>query len=114
MPSYKLSAGAIGLVVLVVMLPSSGISASQPHDQSEHPPKLLNYSKMTTKQLVDEGEKIIFGGIGKSKVKGAVGRGMCTLCHSFNGNAIAERAPDLLGITGRAPDRLKDPRYHLG
>ena len=114
MSSWRQPASAIGFVVLVVMLPSSRVSASQPHDQSEHPPKLLNYSKMTTRQLVDEGEKIIFGGIGQSKVKGAIGRGMCTLCHSFNGNTIAERAPDLLGITGRAPDRLKDPRYHLG
>jgi hypothetical protein len=27
---------------------------------------------------------------------------------------MAERAPDLVGITNRASNRLKDPRYHLG
>ena len=70
MSSWRQSVSAIGLVALVVIMLPSGISASQPHDQSEHPPKLLNYEKMTTRQLVDEGEKIIFGGIGKSKVQG--------------------------------------------
>ena len=114
MSSCKLSASAIGFVVLVVMLPSSGISASQPHDQSEHPPKLLNYSKMSTRQLVDEGEKIIFGGIGKSKVQGAVGRGQCPLCHAALEGMLDERAPNLFGATKRASERLKDPRYHLG
>ena len=114
MSSCKLSASAIGFVVLVVMLPSSGISASQPHDQSEHPPKLLNYSKMSTRQLVDEGEKIIFGGIGKSKDRGAVGRGQCPLCHSALEGMLNERAPNLFGATKRASERLKDPRYHLG
>jgi hypothetical protein len=114
MPGYKLSASAIGLVALVVMLPSSGVAASQPRDQSEHPPKLLNYSKMTTKQLIDEGEKIIFGGIGKSKVRGAIGRGQCPLCHTFHAGMSGERAPNLFGATKRASERLKDPRYHLG
>lgn len=69
---------------------------------------------MTTQQLADEGEKIIFGGIGQSKVQGSIGRGQCPLCHSFNANPVAERAPDLRGVTDRAPNRLKDPRYHLG
>lgn len=110
----KLSASAIGLVVLVVVLPSVGISASQPHDQNEHPPQLLNYSKMSTKQLVDEGEKIIFGGIGKSKARGAVGRGQCPLCHATQEGMLGERAPNLFGLPQRALARLKDPRYHFG
>jgi cytochrome c2 len=74
----------------------------------------LVMSEATTQQIADEGEKIIFGGIGQSKVQGAIGRGMCPLCHSFEGNPVAERAPDLRGVTDRAPNRLKDSRYHFG
>ena len=114
MSGWRQSASAIGFVALVVVMFPSGISASQPHDQSEHPPKLLNYEKMTTRQLVDEGEKIIFGGIGKSKDRGAVGRGQCPLCHSALEGMLNERAPNLFGATKRASERLKDPRYHLG
>ena len=69
---------------------------------------------MSTKQLVDEGEKIIFGGIGKSKARGAVGRGQCPLCHATQEGMLGERAPNLFGLPQRALARLKDPRYHLG
>ena len=100
--------------MLVVVLPSVEVSASQPRDQSEHPPKLLNYSKMTTRQLVEEGEKIIFGGTGLIKVPGSVGRGQCPLCHTALEGMSAERAPNLFGATKRASERLNDPRYHLG
>jgi cytochrome c2 len=104
----------IALAALIVLFPVNGTTAQQEGDLRDHPPKLLNYSKMTTQQLANEGEKIIFGGIGQSKVQGAVGRGMCPLCHAFNGNTLAERTPDLRGVTDRAPNRLKDSRYHLG
>ena len=65
----------VALVVLIMVPPVSGAAAPQENNQREHPPKLLNYSKMTTRQLVNEGEKIIFGGLGLAKVQGAVGRG---------------------------------------
>ena len=110
----SLYAQAISLAVLIILLPVSGTAAPQNDDPGEHPPKLLNYSKMTTRQLVDEGEKIIFGGLGKAKVQGAVGRGQCTLCHATLEGMLGERAPNLFGATKRATERLKDPRYHLG
>ena len=55
----------VALAALIILLLVSGTAAPQNDDPGEHPPKLLNYSKMTTRQLVDEGEKIIFGGLGK-------------------------------------------------
>ena len=104
----------VALAALIILLPVSGTAAPHNDDPGEHPPKLLNYSKMTTRQLVDEGEKIIFGGPGKAKVQGAVGRGQCTLCHATLEGMLGERAPNLFGVTKRASERLKDPRYHLG
>ena len=102
------------LAMLILLMPVNGITASQKDDPHEHPPKLLNYSKMTTRQLVDEAEKIIFGGLGQAKARGAVGRGQCTLCHATIEGMLGERAPNLFGATKRASERLKDPRYHLG
>lgn len=104
---------AIVLAALIILLPVNGFTAPQKDNLYEHPPKLLNYSKMTTQQLVDEGEKIIFGGLGRAGIQGAVGRGQCPLCHTFEGE-LGERAPDLFGVIKRASERLKDPRYHLG
>ena len=100
--------------LFTLLLPVNGTTAPQVDDPRDHPPKLLNYSKMTTRQLVDEGEKIIFGGLGLAKVQGAVGRGQCTLCHATLEGMLGERAPNLFGATKRASERLKDPRYHLG
>ncbi|MGH7259611.1 MAG: nitric oxide reductase [Nitrospiraceae bacterium] len=79
------------------------------------PPKVvqLDVYNSTPQQLADEGEKIIFGGLGQSKVQGAIGRGQCPLCHGFMPGFLSERAPNLFGITDRARERLKDPRYHL-
>lgn len=56
---------------------------------------------MTPQQLADEGEKIIFGGIGRSNIQGAIGRGQCPLCHGFKQGFGSERAPNLWGITVR-------------
>ena len=80
------------------------------------PPKevKLDVYNMPAQQLADEGEKIIFGGLGQSKVQGAVGRGQCPLCHGFMPELLSERAPNLYGIPKRAKERLNDPRYHLG
>jgi hypothetical protein len=50
------------LGALFNLLPVNGIAAPQVNNSSGHAPKPLNYSKMTTQQLVNEGEKIIFGG----------------------------------------------------
>ena len=71
-------------------------------------------SSLTVQQLADEGEKIIFGGIGLSRTQGAVGKGQCPLCHGFNQGYLSERAPNLFGVVARAKQRLEDPRYHKG
>jgi len=70
---------------------------------------------MSAQQLADEGEKIIFGGIGKNKEQGAVGKGQCPLCHAFHAGMLGERAPNLQGLPGRAgKERLEDPKYSMG
>jgi hypothetical protein len=114
MTRSSLHAQVVLLATLIVLMPLNGITASQKDNPYEHPPKLLDYSKMTTRQLVDEGEKIIFGGVGLAKTQGAVGRGQCPLCHMTRKGMLGERAPNLFGAIQRASERLKDPRYHLG
>jgi hypothetical protein len=37
-----------GMTALVIVSPATETPASQKDDPREHPPKLLNYSKMTT------------------------------------------------------------------
>lgn len=104
-----------GLAIFILLVGASKTPAQQQQeDFRKHPLKLLNYSKMTTQQLAEEGEKIIFGGPGRSKTQGAIGRGQCTWCHATIEGMLEERAPNLFGITRRASERLKDPRYHLG
>ena len=88
----NLYAQVVALAALIILLPVNGFTTPQKDDPREHPPKLLNYSKMTTRQLVDEGEKIIFGGLGLAKVQGAVGRGQCTLCHATREGQLGDRA----------------------
>ena len=107
---------AIGLMTLVLAT-LSAYGNWLPQVEGGFPPpqevKLDVYS-MTPQQLADEGEKIIFGGIGKSKEQGAIGKGQCPLCHAAQEGIIGERAPNLRGVIDRAQERLKDPRYHLG
>jgi cytochrome c2 len=102
------------LTALVIVSPATETPASQKNDHRERPPKLLNYSKMTTQQLVNEGEKIIFGGIGQSNVQGAMGKAQCPLCHAVREGQYRDSAPNLIGVTKRAAERLQDPRYRLG
>ena len=79
------------------------------------PPEVkLEFGTMSSQQLADEGEKIIFGGVGQSKVQGAIGKGQCPLCHGFNQGFLSERAPNLFGVPDRAKTRLEDPKYHKG
>lgn len=79
------------------------------------PPEVkLDFNSMSPQQLADEGEKIIFGGVGQSKTQGAIGKGQCPLCHGFNQGFLSERAPNLWGLPGRLDERINDPRYHKG
>lgn len=74
----------------------------------------LDFQSMSPQQLADEGEKIIFGGLGQSKVQGAIGKGQCPLCHGFQQGFLSERAPNLFDIPARALTRLDEPNYHKG
>jgi len=95
----------------------SGYGNWLPQVEGGFPPKeeKLDFSSMSPQQLGDEGEKIIFGGIGQNKVQGAIGKGQCPLCHAFHQGMLGERAPNLAGLTDRAgKERLEDPKYHKG
>jgi mono/diheme cytochrome c family protein len=106
----------IGGFMFLVAAALSGYGNWLPQVEGGFPPPevKLDFGSMSPQQLADEGEKIIFGGIGQSKVQGAIGKGQCPLCHGFNEGFLSERAPNLFGIPDRAKQRLEDPRYHKG
>ncbi len=89
------------MVLLTAVLSGFGNWLPQVEGGFPTPHIPLNAYSMTPQQLADEGEKIIFGGLGKSEVQGAIGRGQCPLCHGFKQGFYAERAPNLWGITAR-------------
>jgi cytochrome c2 len=95
-------------IILSVSAATASYANWLPQTEGGHPtPEVkLTVDNMTPQQLADEGEKIIFGGIGKSKEQGAVGKGQCPLCHAFHAEVGGERAPNLWGITARK--RLHD------
>jgi len=73
-------------------------------------PDLKSVYSMTTQELADLGETIIFGKVGGFKER-AIGRGQCPLCHVFKPGDIGNRAPTLFGIGKTAALRIKDPGY---
>jgi mono/diheme cytochrome c family protein len=107
----------IGGFMFFVAAALSGYGNWLPQVEGGFPPKeeKLDFSSMTPQQLADEGEKIIFGGIGQNKVQGAIGKGQCPLCHAFHQGMLGERAPNLIGLPERAgKERLEDQKYHKG
>ena len=107
----------IGGFMFFVAAGLSGYGNWLPQVEGGFPPAevKLDFSSMSAQQLADEGEKIIFGGIGKNKEQGAVGKGQCPLCHAFHAGMLGERAPNLQGLPGRAgKERLEDPKYSMG
>ncbi len=107
----------IGGFMFLVAAALSGYGNWLPQVEGGFPPKeeKLDFSSMSAQQLADEGEKIIFGGIGKNKEQGAIGKGQCPLCHAFHAGMLGERAPNLLGLPERAgKERLDDPKYSKG
>ncbi len=106
----------IGGFMFLVAAALSGYGNWLPQVEGGFPPKeeKLDFSSMTPQQLADEGEKIIFGGIGQSSVQGAIGKGQCPLCHGFQKGFLSERAPNLFGLPDRLKERIEDPRYHKG
>ena len=107
----------IGGFMFLVAAALSGYGNWLPQVEGGFPPPdvKLVFDAMTPQQLADEGEKIIFGGIGQNKVQGAIGKGQCPLCHAFHKGMLGERAPNLDGLPERAgKERLEDPKYHKG
>jgi len=106
----------IGGMMFLVAAALSGYGNWLPQVEGGFPPPevKLDFGSMSPQQLADEGEKIIFGGMGQSKVQGAIGKGQCPLCHGFNEGFLSERAPNLFGIPDRAKKQLEDPKYHKG
>lgn len=106
----------IGGFMFLVAAALSGYGNWLPQVEGGFPPPevKLDFSSMSSQQLGDEGEKIIFGGIGQSSTQGAIGKGQCPLCHGFQKGFLSERAPNLFGLPDRLKERLDDPRYHKG
>ena len=107
----------IGGFMFLVAAGLSGYGNWLPQVEGGFPPAevKLDFSSMSAQALADEGEKIIFGGIGKNKEQGAVGKGQCPLCHAFHAGMLGERAPNLVGLPERAgKERLEDPKYSKG
>ena len=107
----------IGGFMFLIASGLSGYGNWLPQVEGGFPPPdvKLVFDAMTSQQLADEGEKIIFGGIGKNKEQGAVGKGQCPLCHAFHAGMLGERAPNLLNLPERAgKERLEDPKYSKG
>jgi cytochrome c2 len=105
---------AIGFYMVV-----TGIFASYsnwlPQTRGEVPPPAAKMEAgavdaMAVDKLADMGEAIIFGKVGGFAERG-IGKGQCPLCHTFKKGDIGDRAPNLIGISERAMERLKDPRY---
>lgn len=107
----------IGGFMFLIASGLSGYGNWLPQVEGGFPPAevKLDFPSMSSQQLADEGEKIIFGGIGKNKEQGAVGKGQCPLCHAFHAGMLGERAPNLVGLPARAgKERLEDPKYSKG
>ena len=107
----------IGGFMFLVAAGLSGYGNWLPQVEGGFPPPdvKLDFASMSVQALADEGEKIIFGGIGKNKEQGAVGKGQCPLCHAFHAGMLGERAPNLVGLPERAgKERLEDPKYSKG
>ena len=67
----------IGGFMFFVAAALSGYGNWLPQVEGGFPPPdvKLDFQSMSAQQLGDEGEKIIFGGIGQSKTQGAIGKG---------------------------------------
>ncbi|MGH7273169.1 MAG: nitric oxide reductase, partial [Nitrospiria bacterium] len=73
-------------------------------------PKVEDISKLPVEKLSEMGEMIIFGKVGGFDERG-IGKGQCPLCHTFKAGDIGDRAPNLIGISHRAAERIKEPAY---
>src|SRR5206468_8702202 len=106
----------IGGMMFLVAAGLSGYGNWLPQVEGGFPPPevKLDFGSMSPQQLADEGEKIIFGGIGQSKVQGAIGKGKCPFGNGSKGGFWRERAPNFSGFRERARRKLENLRIHRG
>lgn len=75
----------------------------------EPPEPVADFDGLSAEKLAEMGENVIFGSDGLAKR--GVGKGQCPLCHTFKTGDLGERAPNLMGISARAADRVKEDLY---
>lgn len=91
--------------------PPPPLDCSDPKVKEAHPDACVeDITKLPTEKLAELGEVIIFGEVGGLEKRG-IGKGQCPLCHTFKKGDIGDRAPNLIGISGRAAERIKEPKY---
>ncbi len=73
--------------------------------------KIEDITTMSPQELADLGEKLIFGAVGGSTVKGAIGKGQCPLCHVFGSSEHGERAPNMFGLADRSNEIVQLDSY---
>jgi len=91
--------------------PPPPLNCSDPKVKAAHPDECAeDITKLPVDKLAELGEVIIFGEVGGIAKRG-IGKGQCPLCHTFKKGDIGDRAPNLIGISERAKERLQDSRY---
>jgi hypothetical protein len=70
---------------------------------------------ISSQRLARIGEFLVFGKNDPQVGKDAnlIGKGHCPLCHQLLPKQEADRAPILLGMEGRAHERVKEDRYQM-
>jgi cytochrome c2 len=91
--------------------PPPPLDCSDPKVKQAHPDECTeDITKLPTDKLAELGEVIIFGEVGGLEKRG-IGKGQCPLCHTFKKGDIGDRAPNLIGISARSAERIKEPKY---
>ena len=107
----QVTVGAGAFIVMFValasgygqLLPQEGAKrdvSSDPTQQSS----CWNVSRKNPLALANKGEALLFGGVGKSKEVGAIGKAQCAACHTFHQGQSDKQAPTLY----RLPQRVSE------
>lgn len=68
--------------------------------------------QLSSQEVAELGEYLIYGELGGSEKTGAVGPGGCPLCHKLREDSPGvSRGPVFNGLIKRAADRVKNPNY---
>ena len=100
--------------MIIVAAAFAGFANWLPQTIGEPPPleeKVEDISAMSLQELADLGEKVIFGAVGASTVKGSIGKGQCPLCHVFGASEHGERAPSMFGLPDRSDEIVQLDEY---